>query len=163
DGMPVEAERRGPLRDPRSLGIACAVIVAALLAAWAQWQPLRSEDAAQEALSLITRNPSRALAAANAAVNRDPLSVPALFSLATVQQAAGDGALTRATLERAVRIQPSNPQTWLALGEFELPSDPRAALNDLHSAIYLNPESIAPELIAQGNPEAITIQNDYVE
>jgi hypothetical protein len=36
-------------------------------------------------------------------------------------------------------------------------------LNDLHSAIYLNPESIAPELIALGNPEAITIQNDYVE
>jgi cytochrome c-type biogenesis protein CcmH/NrfG len=163
EGMSVETNRRAPRRDPRSLGIASAVIVAALLAAWAQWQPLRSEDAAQEALSLIARNPSRALATANAAVNRDPLSVQALFSLAKVQQAAGDGALTRATLERAVRIQPSNPQTWLALGEFELPSDPQAALNDLHSAIYLNPESIAPELIALGNPEAITIQNDYVE
>jgi hypothetical protein len=163
EGVSVEATRQGPRRDPRSLGIACAVIVAALLAAWVQWQPLRSEDAAQEALSLIASNPSRALATANAAVSRDPLSVQALFSLAKVQQAAGDGALTRATLERAVRLQPANPQTWLALGEFELPSDPQAALNDLHSAIYLNPESIAPELIAQGNPEAITIQNDYVE
>jgi hypothetical protein len=163
EGTSVETNHRAPRRDPRSLGIACAVIVAALLAAWVQWQPLRSEDAAQEALSLITRDPGRALATANAAVNRDPLSVQALFSLAKVQQAAGDGALTRATLERAVRLQPSNPQTWLALGEFELPSDPQAALNDLHSAIYLNPESIAPELIAQGNPEAITIQNDYVE
>ena len=29
--------------------------------------------------------------------------------------------------------------------------------------IYLDPESIAPELIARGDPEAITIQNDYVQ
>jgi hypothetical protein len=49
------------------------------------------------------------------------------------------------------------------LGEYEETSDPEAALGDLHAAIYLNPESIAPELIAEGNPEAITIQNDYVE
>jgi hypothetical protein len=150
-------------KDPRSLGVAVAVMIAALLAAWAQWQPRRSEDAAQEALTLISRNPARALAEAQAAVDRDPLSVQALYSLAKVRQAAGEGALTKATLERAVRLQPSNPQTWLALGEFDLPVDPHAALSDLHSAIYLNPESIAPELIAAGNPEAITIQNDYAE
>jgi hypothetical protein len=158
--------RRGPwsLRsDPRSVAIAGAVVVAGLLAAWAQWQPLRSEDAAQEALSLIPGNPGRALSAAHAAVDRDSLSVQALFSLAKVEQAAGEGTLTKATLERAVRLQPSNPQTWLALGEYELASDPQAALNDLHAAIYLNPESIAHELIADGNPEAITIQNDYVQ
>jgi hypothetical protein len=154
--------RWSPRSDWRSTGIACAVIVAALLAAWVQWQPLRSEDAAQEALSLIPTNQSRALSAAHAAVDRDPLSVEALFSLAKVEQAAGEGALAKTTLERAVRLQPSNPQTWLALGEYELVGDPQAALNDLHAAIYLNPESIAPELIAQGNPEAITIQNDYV-
>jgi hypothetical protein len=160
---PARRGRWSPRSDPRSLGIACAVLVAALLAAWVQWQPLRSEDAAQEALSLALTNPSRALSAAHAAVDRDPLSVEALFSLAKVEQAAGHGALAKATLERAVRLQPSNPLTWLALGEYELASDPQAALNELHAAIYLNPESIAPELIAQGNPEAITIQNDYVE
>jgi hypothetical protein len=150
-------------KDPRSVGIACAVIIAALLAAWAQWQPLRSEDAAQEALTLIQRNPARALAAAHLAVDRDPLSAQARFTLAKVQQDEGHGALAKATLERTVRLQPSNPQTWLALGEYDLTSDPGAALNELHAAIYLNPESIAPELIAAGNPEAITIQNDYVE
>jgi hypothetical protein len=159
-----EENRGSALRkDPRSIGIACAVIIGALLAAWTQWQPLRSEEAAQEALALIPRNPPRALAEAQLAVDRDPLSVQALLSLAKVHQAAGDPALTKATLERAVRLQPSNPQTWLALGEFELPIDPNAALNDLHSAIYLNPESIAPELIAARNPEAVTIQNDYAE
>jgi hypothetical protein len=159
----VKASRWGaPRKDPRSIGIACAVIIAALLAAWAQWQPLRSEDAAQEALTLIQRNPTRALAAAHLAVDRDPLSAQARFTLAKVQQDAGQGALAKATLERAVKLQPSNPQTWLALGEYDLASDPRAALNELHAAIHLNPESIAPELIADGNPEATTIQNDYV-
>ena len=34
---------------------------------------------------------------------------------------------------------------------------------ELQAAVYLNPESIAPEAVADGNPEAITIQNDYVE
>jgi hypothetical protein len=171
-GSGISDAERGPVedggwsaarKDPRSLGIACAVIIAALLAAWAQWQPLRSEDAAQEALTLIQRNPARALAAARLAVDRDPLSAQAMFTLAKVQQDEGQGALAKATLERAVRLQPSNPQTWLALGEYDLTSDPAAALNELHAAIYLNPESIAPELIADGNPEAITIQNDYVE
>jgi cytochrome c-type biogenesis protein CcmH/NrfG len=75
----------------------------------------------------------------------------------------GQASLAKATLERAVRLQPSNPQTWVALGEYDLTSNPEAALADLHAAIYLNPESIAPELIADGNPEAVTIQNDYVE
>ena len=36
-------------------------------------------------------------------------------------------------------------------------------MNELGAAIYLNPESISAEAIADGNPEAIAIQNDYVE
>jgi hypothetical protein len=71
-----------------------------------------------------------------------------------------------------VRLQPSNPETWLRLGQYDLASVqlhsagegvPQAALQELGAAIYLNPESIGPEAIADGNPEAITIQNDYVE
>ena len=71
--------------------------------------------------------------------------------------------MAQATLQRAVRLQPSNPQTWVALGEYDLTGNPTAAQNELGAAIYLDPESIAPELIAAGNPEAITIQNDYVQ
>ena len=62
-----------------------------------------------------------------------------------------------------MRLQPSNPETWLVLGEAELLRSPRSALGPLSAAIYLNPESISPELIARGDPEAITIQNDYVQ
>ena len=39
----------GPLR----IGVAVAIVVGALLAVWAQWQPQRSADAAQQALAPV--------------------------------------------------------------------------------------------------------------
>jgi hypothetical protein len=158
--------------EPMRAAVACAVVIAALLAAWAQWQPLSSENLSQEALTRLASNPGGATALAQKAVGRDPLSVQALFSLATVQQETGSPELARATLQRAVRLQPSNPETWLRLGEYDLASArsqgagaglAQAAVNELGAAIYLNPESISAEAIADGNPEAIAIQNDYVE
>jgi tetratricopeptide (TPR) repeat protein len=146
------------------IAIAGAVLVAALLAMWSQWQPQRSEEAAQQADALLAaHDPRAASAAANTAIARDPLSVEALLTLANVQQASGQPALARATLERAVRLQPSNPQTWLALGQHDGTSDPVAAVTELRAAIYLDPESIAPEAIAEGRPEAISIQDDYIQ
>ena len=156
----------------RSAAVACAAMIAALLAGWAQWQPQRSADASQRALALLARDASDAEVAARAAVARDPVSAQALFTLATVQRAGGRPAIARATLQRAVRLQPSNPQTWLTLGEFDLAqaragslgaAGAQAALHEIGAAIYLNPELIAPEAIASGNREAITAQNDYVE
>jgi tetratricopeptide (TPR) repeat protein len=96
-------------------------------------------------------------------VSRDPLSAQALFTLSTVEQASGQPALARATLQRAVHLQPSNPQTWLALARYDLTPDPAAALKELRAAIYLNPESISPEAIADGIPESLAIQSDYVQ
>jgi hypothetical protein len=168
--LPRTEDLRG-LRDrvrPRELGalragVALAAIVGALLAAWAQWQPERASNASQHALALLARNPRDARLQAQRAVSIDPLSAQARFTLSTVEQATGAPALARATLQRAVRLQPSNPQTWLTLGEYDLSSNPRAAVDELAAAIYLNPESIAPQAIAAGNPEAITIQNDYVQ
>lgn len=146
------------------LAVAGAVIVAALLAAWSQWQPQRSEEAVQQADALLqAHDPSAASAAASSAVARDPLSVQALFTLSSAQQVAGRDALARATLERAVRLQPSNPQTWLTLARYDLAGDPSAAVKELQAAIYLDPESISPEAIAAGRLEAIAIQNDYIQ
>lgn len=143
-------------------GVAGAVLVAATLAAWTQWQPQRSEDAREEALALLAHDPRGATEAANAAIARDPLSVEALFALAQVQQVSGQASLARATLQRAVRLQPSNPQTWLALGRYDLASDPRTALKELQAVIYLNPESIAPEALEKEH-EAVEIHNDYIQ
>jgi O-antigen ligase len=166
-GSGAQSGARGP-RSPREIGpmrvgVATAAVIAALLAAWSQWQPQRSVDASQEALAQLATNPRAALAKAQTAVSRDPLSAQALITLSTIQQDAGEPALAKATLQRAVRLQPSNPQTWLALGRYDLASDPASALKELQAAIYLNPESIAPEAIAYGDPEAITIQNEYVQ
>jgi Flp pilus assembly protein TadD len=150
----------GPLR----LGIAAAVVVAALLAAWAQWQPQRSDDASQEALSLSATNPSAALTAAQNAVDYDPVSAEALFTLSTIQQHAGQSALARATLVRAVHLQPSNPQTWKALGEYDLQNGrPAEALNELRATVYLNPLAVAPLSEIQYDPELLAIQNAYIE
>ncbi|HTA36304.1 MAG TPA: O-antigen ligase family protein [Solirubrobacteraceae bacterium] len=143
--------------------IALAAVVGALIAAWAQWQPLRSSNASQQALTELAHDPRGALSTAQTAVSRDPLSAQALFTLSAVQQATGQSALARATLQRAVRLQPSNPQTWLMLGQYDLSRNPAAAVNELGAAIYLNPESVSAEAIAQGNPEAIQVQNEYVQ
>ena len=40
--------------------------------------------------------------------------------LPQVQTIAGETLAARATLQKAVRQQPSNPQTWLTLGRFDL-------------------------------------------
>jgi tetratricopeptide (TPR) repeat protein len=128
--------------NPIRVGVAIAVVAGALLAAWTEWQPQRSIDASEQALVLLHRNPVAARAAAQAGVDRDPLSAVALFRLSAVQHATGESALARATLEKAVRMQPSNPETWLTLGEYDLTSNPRAAVGELRAAVYLNPESI---------------------
>jgi cytochrome c-type biogenesis protein CcmH/NrfG len=158
---------RGERPSYTRVAVATAAIVAALLAAWSQWQPLRSEEASLQADSRLEAHDSRAaLAAADAAAARDPLSVEALFTLSSVQRVSGEPARARATLERAVRLQPSNPQTWLALGRYDLqstPANPRAAVKELQAAIYLNPESISPEAVAAGNREAIETHNDYIQ
>ena len=107
--------------SPMSAAVAGAAVIAALLAAWVQWQPQRSVDSSQQALALLATDPAGGDRPAQTAVARDPLSVQALFTLATIQQATGQPALARATLQRAVRLQPSNPQTWLHLGEYDLP------------------------------------------
>ena len=171
---PLARKATGPARPQRSsapwwrdpsprIGLAAAVVLASLLSAWAQWQPLRSFNAANEASALLSRDPQGARRAARQAVARDPLSVQALLTLATVQQDAGESAQARATLQKAVRLQPSNPQTWVALGEYDLQShDPADALNELRAAIYLNPQTIAPEATIANNPGLLGVRNAYL-
>jgi Flp pilus assembly protein TadD len=132
------------------VGIAATVVAGALLAAWTEWQPQRSVDASEQAFALLKRNPVGALSAAQAGVERDPLSALALFRLAAVQNTTGQSALARATLQKAVRLQPSNPETWTTLGEYDMSKNPHAAVEELRAAVYLNPQSVP-------------IQNAYVE
>jgi O-antigen ligase len=154
-----------PEGRPGSVRIAAAAVavVGAVLAIWFQWQPQRSEDAREQALGQLASNPRGALGAGRQAVSRDPLSVEALFALAYVQNTEGQTSQARATLRKAVRLQPSNPKTWLTLGRFDLAGDPSAALQELRAAFYLDPLSISSEALAAGQPEAIQDYNDYVQ
>ena len=172
-GAEVAGERAGPHRREGArkrpanarLVMAAAVIVAALLAMWSQSGPQRAEEARGEADALLAAHETSAAgAAAERAISRDPLSVEALFTLASVQQVAGRTALAQRTLERAVRLQPSNPQTWLVLGRYELSTGkPAAAVSQLRAAIYLDPESISAEALSNGEREAIEIHNNYIQ
>jgi cytochrome c-type biogenesis protein CcmH/NrfG len=124
------------------VALAALVVVAGLAGAWAVWQPQRSVAADDAALTeLSAGRPQQAIADARDAAARDPLSVDPLQTLAAAQTALGDLAAARATLQRAVRLQPANPQTWLWLGQFELAhGNARRALRLLGAAIYLDPQ-----------------------
>lgn len=159
-------ERLLPAGGPGSLrlGLAGAAVVGALLLAYSQWQPLRAEEKREAALAMIeTGDRQGARATARAAISADPLSVEALLTLAHIQDESGEMAAARGTLARAVKLQPSNPQTWFELGRFDLARDPAAALKELQAGIYLDPGSISAEAIAAGNVEAITTYNEYIQ
>jgi tetratricopeptide (TPR) repeat protein len=137
--------RRGLATAPWRLALASAVIVAAVLAAWTSWQPLRSADAGNEALALAEAGRiTAARAEVRRAEDRNPLSVEPLFERSAVEQQAGRPEAARAALEAAVRLQPANPATWLALAQFQVAQgDRRRALAALGGALYLDPRSPA--------------------
>ena len=145
---------RGPALQPvpeppsgraRQLRIASAagVVVAALVAAWAIWQPARSVDAGDHALSLIDNGRfTQARSEAEHAHDIDPLAIEPLIDLAAAEEASGRPVRARAALVDAVELQPSNPAAWKSLAFFELrASRPQAALRAARAAAFLDPQS----------------------
>jgi tetratricopeptide (TPR) repeat protein len=120
--------------------------VAALLFAWAVWQPEASDRASNRALDLIAENKlgEAATEAANAE-DANPLSAEPLLVQASVQTAAGRNADAEATLERAVLRFPGNPDTWLRLASFQLGTidRPEEAAKTVRGVLYLDPHSKA--------------------
>ena len=83
------------------------------------------------------------------ALELNPLSVEPLNERAAVESAAGDLAAARRALEQAVRRQPSDPETWLRLAEFELTTAgrPAAARRAVGAALHLDPRSPAGQAL----------------
>jgi O-antigen ligase len=140
------AERRvRPERPerPRQL-LAAGVALATLLCAWAVWQPEASERNSDRALELIEeRRYDDALSEADAAADANPLSPTPLLVRASAEAAAGRTQAAKRTLERATLRYPGEPQTWVRLSSFQLNNleRPRAALETVRGALYLNPRS----------------------
>jgi O-antigen ligase len=135
---------RAGLRIPRRAGLAAAALIVTLIAAWATWQPLRSQNAMDDALAALERKDVNAARAdAQAAQNRNPLAIEPLFVRSVVEQQAGNRTAALHALEDAVKLQPSNSEPWLRLADFDLnvlhnPSQAKAALGP---ALYLDPRS----------------------
>jgi tetratricopeptide (TPR) repeat protein len=135
---------RAGLRDPLRAGLAAAALLVALIAAWATWQPLRSQGAMDNALAALERKDVKAARAdAQAAQDRNPLAVEPLFVRSVVEQQAGDQAAAKRALEDAVKLQPTNSEPWLRLANYDLnvARDPAQAKAALGPALYLDPRS----------------------
>jgi tetratricopeptide (TPR) repeat protein len=135
---------RAGARTPAFAVPAAAVAVVALAVMWASWQPLRAVDVGNDSLQLLSDGKvAQARDAAERAHRIDPLSIEPLFDLEVIEQQAGRNNAARRALERAVQIQPRNPDPWLNLAEYDLTvrGDRSAALNDLGPALYLDPRS----------------------
>jgi tetratricopeptide (TPR) repeat protein len=158
-GEPVSPSRRLPLGA--RAGAAAATVGVALIAAWMIWQPQRSASATAAAITALGKDHvDSAYADVAKAKNRNPLAVEPLLAQAAIEQSVGRYPAARRALERAVRLQPANAETWRRLGEFDLQvlNQPRPALDELRAALYLDPQSslirqqfvAASRLLAQG-------------
>jgi hypothetical protein len=143
---PLIERMRAGLHVPERAAMATGALVIALIAAWAVWQPLRSQDSMDNALTALeAKNINAARADAIAAHNRNPLAVEPYFVRSVVEQQAGDQAAAKHALEEAVKLQPTNSEPWLRLATYDLnveknPSQAKAALGP---ALYLDPRSSA--------------------
>jgi hypothetical protein len=158
--LPLHRPDRRTLRDGIVGPVAAAVAILALLLAWSEWQPLRSSDASNSADSAIyaaryhSRSPAAAhadyvaaVADARSAESENPLDYQPLVWLADAQAGLHpkDLRIAYATMVRAVRLQPSNYQTWYWLAQFDYNEldAARAALTALDRALYLYPNNPA--------------------
>jgi tetratricopeptide (TPR) repeat protein len=132
------------VRDRSRALAAAAAILVAVTAAWATFQPLRSQHVSDQALTdLEAKKLDAARSDARRAADINPLSVEPLFDLAVIETIAGRKDAARGALEEAVHVQPSNPRPWLRLAGFDLDvaKQPRAAIDDLGAALYLDPRN----------------------
>jgi Tfp pilus assembly protein PilF len=118
------------------MGIAAATLVAG----WFVWQPLHSANQFDAAITAMSRGDSgAALAEAHGAAASDPVSVDPLYELSAIYSARQDPTSARQELVKATSLQPSNPETWQALGMFDLDHhQPSLALLEFQTAEQLD-------------------------
>ena len=160
---PAPARLRTGARGPFRVAAACFALAIGLVAAWTAWQPLRSEQAGNDALDTALKGPqhvAQARALARTAHDRNPLSIDPLVNLGFVETVAHDRAAARNAFEQAIRLQPSNPAAWEYLATFALEQEhnPRLALRLLGPALYLDPKSPTGAKDYLGAMRALTAQ-----
>lgn len=132
------AIRRGGI--PELLGVVTvAVGIVALLALpeLARREVRAAYDASYEGRLVVARD------TAERARSLDPLSLEPLYALADVADRDGSQATAVGWYERATRLQPENPETWVALGRYHFltTGDLCQAYTALNAAYTLDPNS----------------------
>jgi tetratricopeptide (TPR) repeat protein len=146
------ASGRSPRTRRAGLGFAplvVAVAAAVIIALGAPWLAARRVDDAYAALG--EGRPAAALAAARSARSLDPLALDPLLARAAAEIELGELDAARATLVRAVELQPLDSGVWYELGAFELRlgGRPDAAVRYLERARELDPFGPAEGLLAE--------------
>jgi hypothetical protein len=132
--------------SPPRLLAASAVLLAALLTAWAIWQPLAADRQTTDALELAEDGDvDGALAKTRDAADTNPLSAEPLLVEAAISAQAGRDAEAEAALEDAVLKFPGDPETWTRLAAFQLGTlgEPADAAETIRGALYLDPHSVS--------------------
>ena len=105
------AQRRRLSRSPGMSAAVAGLVAAAILCAWAIWQPLRSADADSAAITAISRGDTRsALSDARTAAARDPLAVEPLWELSAIYSALGDRQAAREGAPEGDHASASEPR-----------------------------------------------------
>jgi hypothetical protein len=129
---------------------ALLVVLLAFVTAWAVYQPQRAENANQDALTLLGE---RKLAAATKEADRahslNPASARPTWIKASIAVAAGNLEQAEVLFQQALFDQPSNPEAWVRLAEFELyrKNQPQQALSIVQGALYLDPRSAPAQTV----------------
>jgi O-Antigen ligase len=142
----VSLDLRAPLRDPSPprLLAASAVLLAALLTAWAVWQPWAADRQTSDAIERADRGDvDGALAKTRDAADTNPLSAEPLLVEAAIATRAGRESDAQVALEDAVLKFPGEPETWYRLAAFQLGTldEPGQAAQTVRGALYLDPQS----------------------
>jgi hypothetical protein len=159
-------ERREPGRpslarlggSPAAAAVAATAVAVALVVAWSQWQPLRSEQAATDGetaianaqIATISGHPASAarqiaiaISDEKSAVSDDGLDLTPASDLADAYAQAGRLNDGQRTLVQAIAEQPSNSASWLALWQYDYYNvfDLAAGRRALRAEFYLNPRN----------------------
>ncbi len=137
---------RGPSRPSRPRMVAAAgVLLAAVFAAWAIWQPEAADRSTGEALTLLDEGDfEAALVKTEDAEAADPLNAEPLLVRASIETQADREADAQDTLEDAVLKFPGSSDTWYQLAAFQLGTldQPVKAARTIQGTLYLDPLSV---------------------
>ena len=129
---------------------ALLVLAVASVAAWASYQPYRGDSANNRALNLLSQGKlAQAQQKAEQSASIDPVSVRPLWTEAGVAVAQHNLRKAEILFQRAIFDQPSNPEAWVRLAQFELYRNnrPSEALAIINGALYLDPHSAPAQTV----------------